>query len=223
MMYPVFTETFPEPPVRREEILRYAGARDVTPQVSALLEECLSEALGQLTYRVCWQKLPVVPAGDSLDLTFSGTTSEKLRRHLEGCGHIILFGATVGIGLDRLITRYGRTAPAKALLLQAIGAERIEALCDAFSQKIRQDSAAEGLHTTSRFSPGYGDLPLELQREIFRTLNCAGRIGLTLNDSLIMSPSKSVTAIIGVGNPCRNAATGCSGCTKTDCIHRRSL
>ena len=223
MMCPVFTETFPEPSVRREEILRYAGARDVTQQVSALLEECLSEALGQLTYRVCWQKLPVIPVDDSLDLTFSRTDSEKLRRHLEGCGHIILFGATVGIGLDRLIARYGRTAPAKALLLQAIGAERIEALCDAFSQKIRQDSAAEGLHTTSRFSPGYGDLPLDLQRDIFRTLNCAGRIGLTLTDSLIMSPSKSVTAIIGIGNPCRNAATGCIGCTKTDCIHRRSL
>lgn len=223
MMYPVCSETFPAPPVCRDEILRYAHAREVTPEISVLLEECLSEALGQLTYRVCWQKLPVRQMPEGLDLTFAQCPSKTLGRHLEGCSHIVLFGATVGIALDRLINRYGTTAPAKALLLQAIGAERIEALCNAFSQKIREDSAAEGLYTTSRFSPGYGDLPLELQRDIFCTLNCSGKIGLTLTDSLLMSPSKSVTAIIGIGKSCRDAATGCGGCTKKDCIYRRSL
>ena len=223
MIYPVLTETFPAPPVCREEILRYAGAQEVTPQLSALLENTLAEAMGHLTYKVCWQKLPVTKIPEGLDLTFAATRSEKLGRHLDGCGHIILFGATVGIGLDRLIARYGKTAPTRALLLQAIGAERIEALCDAFFQKIKEDSAAEGLDTTSRFSPGYGDLPLELQRDIFCTLNCSARIGLTLTDSLMMSPSKSVTAIIGIGRCCRHTATGCRSCTKTDCIHRRSL
>lgn len=223
MMNTVYIETFPAPPVSREEILRYAGAREVTAELSVLLDDTLAEALGHLSYKVCWQKLPVTRTADSLDLTFSATRSEKLSRHLEGCSHIILFGATVGIGLDRLIARYGKTAPAKALLLQAIGAERIEALCNAFSQKIRCETATEGLHTTSRFSPGYGDLPLELQRDIFRTLNCSSKIGLTLNDSLIMSPSKSVTAIIGIGSGCHSSPSGCSGCSKSDCIYRRSL
>lgn len=222
MMYPVCTESFPPPPVCREEILRYAGARQVTPEISALLEDALQEAANCLSYKVCWQKLPIRTNGPELELTFAKTQSERLRRHLEGCSHILLFGATVGIGLDRLIARYGKTAPARALLLQAIGAERIEALCNAFSQKIREESVREGWNTTSRFSPGYGDLPLELQKDIFRTLNCS-RIGLTLNDSLMMSPSKSVTAIIGIGAFCRDTAMGCSGCAKTDCIHRRSL
>lgn len=223
MMYTVYTETFPAPPVCREEILRYAGARKADPALSALLEEALKEAENCLRYKVCWQKLPVSYSDGELDLTFGKTGSKSLLRHMDGCSYIILFGATVGIGLDRLIARYGKTAPAKALLLQAVGAERIEALCNAFCQKIKNDTAAEGLHITSRFSPGYGDLPLELQRDIFRTLNCSGRIGLTLNDSLMMSPSKSVTAIIGIGNACRDAAAGCSSCAKTDCIHRRSL
>ena len=223
MMHPVHTQTFPAPPVNRAEILRYAGAREAAPELLALLEEVLSETAGLLSYKVCWQKLPAVRTEAGLDLTFAKTASKNLGRHLEGCSHIVLFGATVGIGLDRRIARYGRTAPAKALLLQAMGAERIEALCNAFSQKIKNDAAAEGLQTTSRFSPGYGDLPLELQRDIFRTLNCSGKIGLTLNDSLIMSPSKSVTAIIGIGTPCRDTAAGCRSCTKTDCIHRRSL
>lgn len=222
MMYPICTEIFPAPPVCRDEILRYAGARQTTPEVSALLEEALQEAQSCLSYKVCWQKLPVHICGNELDLTFAKTHSEQLCQHLGNCSHIILLGATVGIGLDRLIARYGKSSPAKALLMQAIGAERIEALCNAFSQKIEKISAAEGLNTTSRFSPGYGDLPLELQRDIFRTLNCS-KIGLTLNDSLIMSPSKSVTAIIGIGSRCCAADTGCSNCAKQDCIHRRSL
>lgn len=222
MIYTTFTETFPAPPVRREEILRYAGARQATPEIDALLEETLLEARGCLCYHVCWQKLPVRACNAGLDLTFAKTQSDRLRSHLKDCSHIVLFGATIGIGLDRLIARYGKTAPAKALLLQAIGAERIEALCDAFSKKVREMYAAEGLCTTSRFSPGYGDLPLELQRNIFHALNC-GRIGLTLNDSLMMSPSKSVTAIIGIGSCCHDTVTGCISCTKTDCIHRRRL
>lgn len=223
MISAVYTETFPAPPVCRKEILRYAGARETTPELSILLEEALEEAKDCFSYKVCWQKLPVKQDETGLNLTFASTRSEVLQRHLRGCSHIILFGATVGITLDRLIARYGKTAPAKALLLQAIGAERIEALCGAFSQKVKTDAAAEGLHTTSRFSPGYGDLTLELQRDIFRTLNCSAKIGLTLNESLLMSPSKSVTAIIGIGGGCREGSSGCDSCIKTDCIHRRSL
>ena len=222
MMHTVFTEQYPPPPVRTEEILRYAGARDITPELSALLENTLQEANSCLSCKVCWQKLPVCIHNADVDMTFAKIRSEQLSHHLKNCSQIVLFAATVGIGLDRLIARYGKTSPAKALLLQAIGAERIEALCDLFSEKIKNDAANEELHTTSRFSPGYGDLPLELQRDIFRTLNCS-RIGLALNDSLMMSPSKSVTAIIGIGNRCHDTATGCSGCTKTDCIHRRRL
>ena len=80
------------------------------------------------------------------------------------------------------------------MFFQAIGAERIESLCDAFCA----EREAEGLRLRPRFSPGYGDLPLELQRDLFRGLDCSRKIGLTLNESLLMSPSKSVTAIAGI-------------------------
>ena len=72
-----------------------------------------------------------------------------------------------------------------------------------------------------RFSPGYGDLPLSLQRDIFRVLDCPRKIGLTLNESLLMSPSKSVTAIVGLGHPRESSCSGgCNQCSKTDCIYR---
>jgi hypothetical protein len=80
-------------------------------------------------------------------------------------------------------------------MLQALGSERVEALCDEFCRLMAIESKRE---LRPRFSPGYGDLPLELQRDIFRLLEPSRRIGVVLNDSLLMSPSKSVTAIIGI-------------------------
>ena len=218
----VYAKQFPEPQIRRSEILRYAGAKEASAELSALLEDALEEARSILSYKVCWQVFPIVSTETGLDLGFAETQSTVLKNHLLHCTQAVVFGATVGLGLDRLIARYGRVSPARALMLQAIGAERIEALCNAFQEEIRQDAAARQLHAASRFSPGYGDLPLELQRDIFHTLNCSSRIGLNLNESLIMTPSKSVTAIIGIGSRhsgCED--TGCRNCSKTDCIHRR--
>lgn len=218
----VYSRQFSEPPIRRSEILRYAGAKEASPELSALLEDALEEARKVLTYKVCWQEFPVSHTESELDLGFVKTKSAILKNHLCHCTHAVVFGATVGLDLDRLIARYGRVSPARALMLQAIGAERIEALCNLFQEEIRQDAAARQLHAVSRFSPGYGDLPLELQRDIFLTLNCSSKIGLSLNKSLLMTPSKSVTAIIGIGtcHSCKEES-GCQNCSKTDCIHRR--
>ena len=223
MIHPVYTETISLPQVNRQEILRYAGAKEETPEFSALLENALAEVQPLLTGKVCWTEYPIEKSGASLDLGFVTVRSEALSRNLAGCDRIVVFAATVGLAPDRLIARYGHLSPSRALLLQAIGAERIEALCDAFCGKIRTKAAIQGLHTVPRFSPGYGDFPLDLQKDIFRILDCSRKIGLTLNESLLMSPSKSVTAIIGLGScPEAGQSAGCSGCSKTDCIYRRT-
>ncbi len=178
----VYIKIYDAPPVDRREILRYAGVRGDAPEIGAILDECLDEIENKLTYKVCYGEFPVS--------FFDTVESEALHKHLEGCEKAVLFAATVGIGVDRLIARYSSISPTKSLLFQAIGAERIEALCDEFNSEF----------AGGRFSPGYGDLPLEFQKEIFKVLDCPKRIGLTLNESMLMSPSKSVTAIIGVKN-----------------------
>ena len=85
----------------------------------------------------------------------------------------------------------------KELFFQAIGAERIEALCDAFEAELRADLASEGKYLGARFSPGYGDLPLTLQRDVFAALKPEKTLGLTLGENLLMTPTKTVTAIAG--------------------------
>lgn len=194
------TLRYAPPPVDRREIWRYAGCRGAAgAPLEALLEDCLAEALPALDYRACACAYPVVRASGALELGFAAVRSESLAKNLAGCGRVLLFAATVGLELDRLIARAQSGAPARALLLQAIGAERIEALADAVAADARADAARRGLAVRPRFSPGYGDLPLALQREIFAALDCPRRIGLTLGGSLLMTPTKSVTALIGAG------------------------
>ncbi len=215
----IHREILPLPEVNRREVLRYAGAKEEDPALTELLDAVLSELLPMLTGTVCWAEYPVTRRGDLLDLGFASTGSEALRRNLEGCGRIILFAATIGLGPDRLLARYGRVSPAKALLVQAVGAERIEALCDSFCDTLQKDL---GCFLSPRFSPGYADLPLTLQTDVFRILDCQRKIGLTLNDSLLMSPSKSVTAIVGLRScPGPRLSHDCSRCGNTDCAFRR--
>ncbi len=200
----VYTRIYEAPAFDRREILRYAGVRGEAPELDSLLQSCLDEVRGKLTYKVCYCEFPLTFHGGRLDLGFVETDSEGLKKNLMGCDRIVLFAATVGIEIDRLIARYSSVSPTRSLLFQAIGAERIECLCDVFEREIAARKAGVGLGIRPRFSPGYGDFPLDVQSDIFAVLDCQRKIGLTLNQSLLMSPSKSVTAIIGVTARKRN-------------------
>lgn len=217
----VQTKTYPEPALCRQEMLRYALCRGEDETITNLLEDCLKEVRDALTYRVCYCQLPVQVTDDICNFGTFQVSSKHLARNLQNCNSVILFAATVGTGIDRLIARYGHLSPAKAVLFQAIGAERIEALCDTFCEDIKQET---GLSPKPRFSPGYGDLPLEIQKDIFKQLDCPKQIGLTLNDSLLMSPSKSVTALVGLTDSSqKETGNKCSACEKTDCEFRGAL
>lgn len=197
-------KTYNQPPINRKEILRYAGIISKNnidlSNINNLIDKCLNEIKDKLSYKICYTKLPIKFNDTSIDLSFATTDSSNLRTNLTNCHSIILFAATIGIELDRIINKYSITSPSKALILQAIGVERVESLCDLFNKDIAELEVKNNNQLAPRFSPGYGDLPLELQKEIFAILNCPKLIGLTLNNSLSMSPSKSVTAIIGIKN-----------------------
>jgi cobalamin-dependent methionine synthase I len=174
------------------------SCRESSKEVDALLDRALLLCESKLSYKVCFAQYEIKIDSISCDLGFVRTDSRDLSRCLSGCEHILVFAATVGLELDRLILRYGKSEPSLAVALQAIGTERVEAICDAFYSEMKEKYAREGKALRPRFSAGYGDLALSLQKNVFSALGCECRIGLTLNDSLIMSPSKSVTAIIGI-------------------------
>lgn len=212
--------TYDEPAFNQKEILRYAGGGGENAEVLELMEKCISELKGRLSYKVCARAFRVDVSGENVDLEFAKVNSKALERNLSGCEEAVVFAATIGLEIDRLIARYGRTSPSKALMFQAIGAERIESLCDAFNEDVRKYAECKGLGVKPRFSPGYGDLPIELQRDVFSVLDCPRKIGLTLNDSFLMSPSKSVTAIIGIGGDMQETTGKCSKCENINCLFR---
>ena len=181
-------------PINTGEILRYMGCKEQDNQVLQLLEECQNELCGVLSYKVCFDEFPIKHLENAIEFPFAKTDSSALGKCLEDFSQAVIFAATIGIDIDRLILKYSHLSPARALCFQAIGAERIEALCNTFCS----DLLCEKEKISPRFSPGYGDLPLSFQTEIFKVLDLPRKIGLSLTSALLMSPSKSVTAIVGV-------------------------
>lgn len=218
----VYTKTFNPPPVRYREILRYSGVKETDIETKKLIDCCLDEVLHLISYKVCYTHLSVFVDNSTVDLGFTKTVSQDLAKNLYNCSSGVLFAATLGIEIDRLIFKYGKLSPSKALIIQAIGAERIESLCNEFNKDVSQNAKECGKFTAPRFSPGYGDLPLDIQKDFFSVLNPYKRIGLSLNESLLMSPSKSVSAIIGICDKQEKPnIKKCSLCKKTDCGFRR--
>ncbi len=179
------------PPVDKNEILRYMkGGREA----SALVDEALSLSWDRLSYRVCYRVDPCRVSYKAVETPYVTWESVSLSKALTDCDSVVTFAATLGIELDRLIARFGYTSPVRALSLSAVGSERIEALADAFCR----DMAREYGRLSMRFSPGYGDFPLEAQTTVFSLLSPQKTIGLSLTDLGTMTPEKSVTALIGV-------------------------
>ena len=167
-------------------------------KLNTLVDDSLKLLTNELTYRVsyCCSELsfdlegyPVLPFEQK---------SEDLKKNLSGCRAVIIFAATIGAGIDRLIRRYERTRPATGIILQGAGAERVEALCNLFNDEVSAAAKKAGFNTHPRYSPGYGDLSIEVQPHLLQLLDAEKRLGITLGASYLMSPSKSVTAIIGI-------------------------
>ena len=190
-------EELGEIPFDEKEILRYAMLPSFAPAPEELpLQECLKAAKGAAQCRAVWRRYPLKADGEGLDLGFARTDSKDLKRHLEGCGEILLFACTAGTETDRRIARAKLQSAAKGLLMHAIGAQQVEGGCDKLCRLLAEQFPDRQL--TDRYSPGYGDLPLEMQRDVMKALDCGRTVGITLSDSLLMTPSKSVTAIIGM-------------------------
>ena len=185
-----------------KEVARYLGyRRATTPEadVSALMEKAASEMQAVMKAQAIFEifDLSVVECPQELRFADVKLQSRDLGRNLAGCSQVALLATTIGPQVDALIRRHSLLNPVYASILQATGAMYIEELVDLVNDEIKKIAGAEGLKTRPRYSPGYGDVSLDVQKDFFRLLPCT-RIGLTLMDTLIMAPEKSVTAFVGL-------------------------
>ncbi len=180
------------------EILRYAGVKDGGEALLSLLSECKAEISCEVKNAVVYKIFPVRTDGVICDFGTFTAESKNLSAALKDAEYALFMAATLGVGADRLICKYSHINTAMAHMLNSVATERIEALCNAFCADINKDFESEGFAAGFRFSPGYGDLSIDFQKEIFAALEPHKHIGLTLNESLMMSPSKSVSAVMAL-------------------------
>ena len=188
--------------VDRRKVLAYLrmGGAEPDAALTERLDRVGKAVLASARPKAYWRLEPVVFHGDgSYAVGPLLLRSRDLARHLAGCRHAYLFCATLGAEVDALARRYSQTSGADALIAQATGAALIEAWCDRCEADLLAEPAVAGESLRFRYAPGYGDLPLETQRELLAVLDGSRRAGILLSPNLLMIPSKSISAIIGVG------------------------
>ncbi|MBR7070581.1 MAG: Vitamin B12 dependent methionine synthase activation subunit [Clostridia bacterium] len=187
-------------PLVQKEIFRYLGYGSQTPTDTEILkrtEECTETLRQALSCKACFDRFPLTFTENGVTVGDLHLPSMDLKRHLRGCGSAYLMTATLGYEVDRILGRYSLLSPVHAVIAQAVGAAAIEAFCD---RLCRQFADIEQKKLRSRFSAGYGDLPLDTQPALLGLLDAYRKIGVTLTEGLMMIPTKSVSAIVGIEN-----------------------
>ncbi len=201
----------------RKEVYRYLGYRKDAPDENAAseIEACIADLEACASPRGVYEKFPLetgnvyndqstcgacVAGADDNVLHTAGMEikSKDLAKNLKGCTAVYILAVTIGPGPDMLVKRAEVGGVYRAAVYQAAGAAMVEEWCNIVNKKIIDEAAKDGLAVRPRFSPGYGDLSLELQTSISRILNMPKNIGVNLLDSLLMTPTKSITAFAGV-------------------------
>lgn len=196
-----------------EETLRYLGASEAPEtlrrQVAAEVETLSAQVRPRYIYRVC--ALERLDGGFRLEGTAVALRGETAFKMLETCGQAALLACTLGARFDLSLTAMQARDMARAVILDACGSALVERGCDQAEQELSERFPE--LYRTDRFSPGYGDLPLSLQREICAALDAPKRLGLHVTESLLLNPVKSVTAVIGLSDrPQKARIRGCAYC-----------
>ncbi len=196
------------------EALRYAGVRGEPPELLRKLTPLAERLERESPPRWLFRVYPTEPGPEGIALVGSGVClpGETAAEMLSDCPQAALLACTLGARSEVLLRAETARGMDRALLLDACGSALVEAGCNAAGK----DLAARfpGLHLTDRFSPGYGDLPLEVQTAICAALDVNRRLGVQLTKSLLMNPSKSVTAVIGMSpRPQPARVRGCAVCS----------
>ena len=184
--------------VDKKEMLRYWGIKGEPNEMELkTANRACDMALKAAEPKIVHETFDCKIMGDDIKIGEFHAKSRKLAQCLKDSGEAMLFCATMGVEIDKLIHRYSKVNPALSLAISAAGSALIETYIDNFTAELKAEKLKSGRILTPRFSPGFGDLTLDYQRDFFRILQITRRIGVVLNDSLLMTPTKTVTAIIG--------------------------
>jgi hypothetical protein len=215
--------------VDRDEVLRFQGYKkgiDIPDAaVLALFDEALALGESLIEPRVVYRAAPVTGQGpDLIEAGGERLTIPEIGRlwgTLEAVGAGI---CTVGFALeDRVRALWDSRELPLAVMLDSVGSAAAESLAEYANDLLCQAAISAGTKVTNRISPGYAGWDAAEQAGLFHL--CPGNpIGVTLNDSCVMSPGKSISFLVGVGPEARvdHYFTQCRRCWMPDCAYRRA-
>ena len=178
---------------KNEVALRLKTERGFT---SPEIEKCLNSLRSCSCVKYSVVKVPVLcEKNGELDLGFGNFRSTDLTKNLRNCNEAFIFAVTIGTGVDRLLKSLSLVSSADLFITDGLASALVESACDEAEKRIKGE-----LICNPRFSPGYGDLSLSVQPGILQLLNAERLLGIKLNESLMMTPTKTITAIMGIKN-----------------------
>ena len=207
------------------EALRYLGCKDESLADEQLINQVKNaeELLCGLVPRCAYTEAAISLQMDSVHVFNHLIASKALASHLQGCEKAVLFAATLGAEADRILRRYSLCDISFCTVLQAAMAAMLEQYCDAEQKKIAKLYEQKGLFIRPRFSPGYGDYSVLEHAFILDMTGAGKKLGLGLTDSSMLTPTKSITAVIGLSNENRPCfANKCQTCPNLICAYRKA-
>lgn len=199
----------------REQALKYLGYDNqiLDAQTHQLLETCLEEITIKATPHFITQTYPLYHQPLRIGEVEIPLPYEELEALFSGCEEVCIIGATLGLGVERYCALLSKIDMAKLVVFDAVASAYLEVQCDAYEDKL-------GLGTrTFRYCPGYGSVPIELNRTLCRTLQMEKHIGLTVQPSHLLLPQKSMIGLIGMGETRKEKS--CQGCLKYETCNLR--
>ncbi|MGL5635202.1 MAG: methionine synthase [Sarcina sp.] len=190
--------------INKDEVLRYLGykGQNIDEELDNLIDISIEEVKSKVKPRFVYELYDLKRANG--DLIIEGTNlilkGNDIAKCLENCDKVILMAVTLGNEMEKMIRLVQRNNLTKAVILDSIATAYVEDVCDNIEKDIYDEYKSINKSLSFRYSPGYGDLSLKIQRQFVETLNAGRRIGLNVSDSNLLIPRKSVTAILGIKN-----------------------
>ena len=214
--------------LNKEQVYRWVGYRSdchtITPELDGMVEDCIREVLETARPKAVFS--PLLPIeGESGAYSAAGLPlmGQDMAKHLEHCQQVLLLAVTLGAPLDMRIRRTEAVDMARAVVLDSAANVAVEEAAWQAEDEMRMELSASGLYLTGRYSPGYGDYPISVQKELLRLTDAGRKIGLSVTPSHIMTPRKSITAVLGAAKiPVKGHLAGCRHCVlQKTCLFRK--